>query len=82
MVSVSLSNEWELTLKKLQNDVTCSFYCRLMLSYDALAGVVGYGISLQLCFLCLAGFSKGHVYSNDVIDYWIREGLVAERDPL
>ncbi|XP_059077141.1 probable disease resistance protein At4g14610 [Cryptomeria japonica] len=55
---------------------------KLMLSYDALAGVVGYGISLQLCFLCLAGFSKGHVYSNDVIDYWIREGLVAERDPL
>ncbi|XP_059077136.1 disease resistance RPP13-like protein 4 [Cryptomeria japonica] len=37
----------------------------------------------MLCFLCLAAFSKGHViYSNDAIDYWIGEGLVAGRDPL
>ncbi|GLJ28817.1 hypothetical protein SUGI_0568060 [Cryptomeria japonica] len=83
MVSVTLSNEWELAVKKLQNDVTRSLYGRLRLSYDALADVAGYGISLQLCFLCLAAFSKGHViYSNDAIDFWIGEGLVAGRDPL
>ncbi|GLJ28843.1 hypothetical protein SUGI_0568400 [Cryptomeria japonica] len=83
MVSVTLSNEWELAVKKLQNDVTRSLYGRLRLSYDALADVAGYGISLQLCFLCLAAFSKGHViYANDAIDYWIGEGLVAGRDPL
>ncbi|GLJ28790.1 hypothetical protein SUGI_0567610 [Cryptomeria japonica] len=54
MAGITQSNEWELAVKRLQNDVTNSLYGKLRLSYDAMADLAGYGISLQLCFLCLA----------------------------
>ncbi|GLJ11591.1 hypothetical protein SUGI_0172200 [Cryptomeria japonica] len=51
---------------------------RLRLSYDTLADVPGYGISLQLCSLCLASFSEDHVIGSTVATtHWIGEGLVA-----
>ncbi|GLJ46817.1 hypothetical protein SUGI_0987270 [Cryptomeria japonica] len=82
MVGITQSNEWEFALQKLQKDVTGSLYSRLRLSYDALANVADYGISLQLCFLCLAVFKEDEViYYSTATKYWIGEGLLAGPDP-
>ncbi|XP_057832592.2 probable disease resistance protein At1g61300 [Cryptomeria japonica] len=83
MAGVAQSNEWEFALQRLQNDVTHSLSSKLRLSYDALADVDGYGISLQLCFLCLAAFSEAEVIlAGTAIKYWIGEGLVPGPDPV
>ncbi|GLJ28848.1 hypothetical protein SUGI_0568480 [Cryptomeria japonica] len=83
MAGVAQSNEWEFALQKLQNDVRHSLSSKLRLSYDALADFTGYGISLQLCFLCLAAFSEDEVIHTGIaIEYWIGEGLVAGPDPV
>ncbi|GLJ28852.1 hypothetical protein SUGI_0568530 [Cryptomeria japonica] len=83
MAGVAQSNEWEFALQRLQNDVTHSLSSKLRLSYDALADLPGYGISLQLCFLCLAAFSEDEVIMAGItIKYWIGEGLVRGQDPV
>ncbi|XP_057832571.2 probable disease resistance protein At1g61300 [Cryptomeria japonica] len=83
MAGVAQSNEWEFALQRLQNDVTHSLSSKLRLSYDALADLPGYGISLQLCFLCLAAFSENEVMpAANAIKYWIGEGLVSGPDPV
>ncbi|GLJ28837.1 hypothetical protein SUGI_0568290 [Cryptomeria japonica] len=83
MAGVSRSNQWEFTLQRLQNDGTHSLSSRLKLSFDALADLVGYGFSLQLCFLCLAGFSEHEIIHTALATkYWIGEGLVTGLDPL
>ncbi|XP_057832574.2 probable disease resistance protein At1g61300 [Cryptomeria japonica] len=83
MAGISESNEWEFALQRLQNDVTHSLSSTLRLSYNALANLPGYGISLQLCFLCLAAFSEDEVIHYEIaIKYWIGEGLVVGPDPL
>ncbi|GLJ27047.1 hypothetical protein SUGI_0530350 [Cryptomeria japonica] len=83
MAGITPSNAWEFSLKRLQNDVTPSLYGTLRLSYDALANVAGYGISLQLCFLYLGAYPEGRViYSTIATLYWIGEGLVAGPDPV
>ncbi|GLJ28834.1 hypothetical protein SUGI_0568260 [Cryptomeria japonica] len=82
MAGITQSNEWELAVKRLQNDVTNSLYGKLRLSYDALADLAGYGISLQLCFLCLAAYPEDSIISSTYATaYWIGEGLVAGPDP-
>ncbi|GLJ28788.1 hypothetical protein SUGI_0567570 [Cryptomeria japonica] len=86
MAGLSQSNEWEFALQRLQNDGTYSLSGTLSgtlrLSYDALADVAGYGISLQLCFLHLAVFFQGQIIgSRVVIMYWIGEGLVVGTNP-
>ncbi|GLJ28856.1 hypothetical protein SUGI_0568630 [Cryptomeria japonica] len=81
MAGVAQSNEWEFALQRLQNDVKHSLSSKLRLSYDALAKLPGYGISLQLCFLCLAAFSEDEVVPAGIaIKYWIGEGLVPGPD--
>ncbi|GLJ28459.1 hypothetical protein SUGI_0559870 [Cryptomeria japonica] len=83
MAGITQLNEWEFTLQRLQNDSLHSFLGRLRLSYDALANVPGYGISLQLCFLCLAAFSEDRVICTGVAtEYWIGEGLVTGSNPV
>ncbi|GLJ28844.1 hypothetical protein SUGI_0568410 [Cryptomeria japonica] len=83
MAGFSQSTEWESALQRLQDDVTHSLSSRLRLSYDALANLPGYGISLQLCFLCLAAFSEDEVIHVGIaIRYWIGEGLVLGLDPI
>ncbi|GLJ28854.1 hypothetical protein SUGI_0568580 [Cryptomeria japonica] len=83
MAGVSQSNEWEFSLQRLQNDGTHSLSSKLRLSYDALGDLPGYGISLQLCFLCLAAFSEDEVIrAGTAIKYWIGEGLVPGPDPV
>ncbi|GLJ28849.1 hypothetical protein SUGI_0568490 [Cryptomeria japonica] len=83
MAGVAQSNEWEFALQRLQNDVMQSLSSKLRLSYDALADLPGYGISLQLCFLCLAAFSEDEVImAGIIIKYWIGEGLVRGSDPV
>ncbi|GLJ28798.1 hypothetical protein SUGI_0567740 [Cryptomeria japonica] len=82
MAGITQSNEWELAVKRLQNDVTNSLYGKLRLSYVALADLAGYGISLQLCFLCLAAYPEDSIISSTYATaYWIGEGLVAGPDP-
>ncbi|GLJ28851.1 hypothetical protein SUGI_0568520 [Cryptomeria japonica] len=83
MAGVAQSNEWEFALQRLQNDVTHSLSSKLRLSYDALADLPGYGISLQLCFLCLAAFSEDEVIQAGLaMKYWIGEGLISGPDPV
>ncbi|GLJ26647.1 hypothetical protein SUGI_0518080 [Cryptomeria japonica] len=82
MAGVTQSNEWEFALQRLQNDISGTLLSRLRLSYDALAKVAGYGISLQLCFLCVASFSEDRVIDTGLMEkYWIGEGLLAGQDP-
>ncbi|GLJ26643.1 hypothetical protein SUGI_0518020 [Cryptomeria japonica] len=82
MAGITQSNEWEFALQRLQNDISGTLLCRLRLSYDALADVAGYGISLQLCFLGLAAFSEDRVIDTGLMAKdWIGEGLVAGQDP-
>ncbi|GLJ28839.1 hypothetical protein SUGI_0568310 [Cryptomeria japonica] len=87
MAGITYPNEWEFALERLQNKATHSLSetlsSSLRLSYDALADVASYGISLQLCFLYLAAFSKAEVISTEIaILYWIGEGLVIGTNPL
>ncbi|GLJ27013.1 hypothetical protein SUGI_0529390 [Cryptomeria japonica] len=78
MAGIAQSDEWEFALQRLQSDVTGTLSSRLRLSYDALADVPGYGISLQLCFLCLAAFSQDDVIGTaEATTRWIGEGLMA-----
>ncbi|GLJ28818.1 hypothetical protein SUGI_0568070 [Cryptomeria japonica] len=83
IADVSQSNEWEFALQRLQKDVTHSLSSKLRLSYDALADLGGYKISLQLCFLYLAAFSEDEVIHIALATrYWTGEGLVVGSDPL
>ncbi|GLJ27014.1 hypothetical protein SUGI_0529430 [Cryptomeria japonica] len=83
MAGITRSDEWEFTLHRLQNDVIGTLSSRLRLSYDALADVPGYGISLQLCFLCLAAFPEDYAISTFTATmHWIGEGLVAGMNAL
>ncbi|XP_057859040.1 disease resistance protein RPS5-like [Cryptomeria japonica] len=77
MVGITGSNEWKLQLQRLEKADTSSLYSTLRSSYDALAEVEDDGISLQLCFICLAAFKEDEViYVPTAIKYWIGEGLI------
>ncbi|GLJ28835.1 hypothetical protein SUGI_0568270 [Cryptomeria japonica] len=87
MAGITYPNEWEFALQRLQNKAAHSLSgtlsSSLRLSYDALADVASNGISLQLCFLYIAAFSKAEVISTEIaILYWIGEGLVVGTNPL